>query len=765
MKPFQLRIVLSLLSLLLLAGVLTPAFASHYGGADLTYQHIMGMQYRVVLKLYRDCSGVPAANNEPIRVINDVCSNPLTLQVNLPLSRRDTQDIFCTSYDPRYKCSGTVDPANPGRPSNFEILEYSGTITLPSRQRNWLITWSGAARPGLFNIGNGTSLNLATEARLNNLDFDNNTSPMFSNLDIPLPYVCVNQPYTYSFNAIEADGDSLSFALVNPMIACNEAGNFVNYVGDIYTDSTIIGGPRPVIFASGQYSAQFPIASFRTVYNQQTGRYEGRPYFSFNPRTGASTFIARIYKVPTQPADPANKHVMAVQITEWRRNTSGQMVRVGVIRRDILVTVVNCSTQPPLAPPAVLSPPIAHANGEVSLDSNSMVLRVQTCQTSSITVQLPARPNSTEKQRILVPGITSTGTLPFGPEVGTIRVLDNNTPRPSLELVFNPSASFSNQRYQFPVRCESDQCPVKQSRTYTVELGLVKDQLAAAVKPGTDASVVSSLISRKQLFQDTICQGDVVTLEAVISRPNVTRQQLNVRWLPAPGLLQANQSQAVVRPVGTQLYTFIAEQTARPGCADSGMAMVVVNPMPNPSIALVEDPATRERDMDLNHRHLLVNNISSIIPQQKTRWILSQLATDGSLTTLQSWENEQPERVFLPSVGKYRMELMVRVPSSQGNYCTSATTADYEVSPGIGLDFVSTVISPNNDGANDVLRFSNSPGLYSLMILDRYGKLVGNWEAYQNDWRAQDLPAGTYFYKARNLVTGKEFQSWLEVVK
>lgn len=61
-------------------------------------------------------------------------------------------------------------------------------------------------------------------------------------------------------------------------------------------------------------------------------------------------------------------------------------------------------------------------------------------------------------------------------------------------------------------------------------------------------------------------------------------------------------------------------------------------------------------------------------------------------------------------------------------------------------------ISPNSDGINDtwVLPYENA----NVVIFDRYNTIVFNANPYQNNWNAQGLPDGTYFYQINNSITG-----------
>ena len=61
---------------------------------------------------------------------------------------------------------------------------------------------------------------------------------------------------------------------------------------------------------------------------------------------------------------------------------------------------------------------------------------------------------------------------------------------------------------------------------------------------------------------------------------------------------------------------------------------------------------------------------------------------------------------------------------------------------------IPNVFSPNGDLFNDVFEIKNL-GQYpnsKLMIYNRWGNEVFSATGYKNDWKAEDIPDGTYFY-------------------
>ena len=61
----------------------------------------------------------------------------------------------------------------------------------------------------------------------------------------------------------------------------------------------------------------------------------------------------------------------------------------------------------------------------------------------------------------------------------------------------------------------------------------------------------------------------------------------------------------------------------------------------------------------------------------------------------------------------------------------------------------SNVITPNGDGINDVFFIKNVEKFpdNSLVIFDDRGKIIFKCRNYKNNFKAVNIPIGTYFYK------------------
>ena len=181
-----------ILSLLLTVLSITT-FASHYAGGDIQYRYIgdstgINHHYKVILRLYRDASGVAM----PATTTVTVSSNCYTNQ-NIPMTQQAGSGLVAPTL---FDC---VTPSSVGT-RILEIYTYKGYVILPGTCANFKFWWSDCCRPGgitNINISNGAFGNdgFFFDADLNNTS-GNNSSPIF--VSEPVRAFCVNkrsQPY------------------------------------------------------------------------------------------------------------------------------------------------------------------------------------------------------------------------------------------------------------------------------------------------------------------------------------------------------------------------------------------------------------------------------------------------------------------------------------------------------------------------------------------------------------------------------------------
>ena len=80
----------------------------------------------------------------------------------------------------------------------------------------------------------------------------------------------------------------------------------------------------------------------------------------------------------------------------------------------------------------------------------------------------------------------------------------------------------------------------------------------------------------------------------------------------------------------------------------------------------------------------------------------------------------------------------------------------------LGPILIPNVFTPNNDSINENLYIANLPENSALIILNRWGTVVFESTAYNNDWKGQDqdgqaLKDGVYTYRLTTLKPEKFF--------
>lgn len=200
---------LSLPLFILCFGVSNNLSATHLMGSEITYQYVGPDRYLVKLILYRDCTGATLGNSQTINVRSIDCSTNSSHTLN-QFSVTDITPI----------CPNTVTACAPQGNINFGFEQhiFQDTITLASTCKVWEFSHSLCCRnAGITNGGANESMYIFSTLDLSQQPFAFNNSPVF---EAPANLLgVINQTQTFNFHAIDADGDSLSYKLVSPLIS------------------------------------------------------------------------------------------------------------------------------------------------------------------------------------------------------------------------------------------------------------------------------------------------------------------------------------------------------------------------------------------------------------------------------------------------------------------------------------------------------------------------------------------------------------------
>ncbi|MBO6516152.1 MAG: hypothetical protein JJ975_06350, partial [Bacteroidia bacterium] len=284
--------------------------ATHYRGSEITYTHVSDMKYTFTLKIYRNCQGTSFSNPSSTTYIRNKSG---TVKQGVSLTRTSIKDVS-NSCNPKFSCS----------PSNTQVSQhgieqhvYEATIDFSKKPYDKF----GKSGPIYFvfdfccrmnTIDNGSANSVAYNFAMLDLRYGGNSTPEI--LSENLTTACCNQPVYYSVAAhSEEDGDSVSYAMVNPWKG--------------FRDS--------VKLTPGVVSAYYPGSLKYPYKNADANPPIGT---SFDHTTGSLVFT------PIKCDEVAN---MVFEVTSWRKDTFGTWQRSAVTRREQVVEVFRCARNNP----------------------------------------------------------------------------------------------------------------------------------------------------------------------------------------------------------------------------------------------------------------------------------------------------------------------------------------------------------------------------------------------------------------------------------
>jgi len=268
-------------------------FGSHLSGGDIQYRYIgdstgIARQYKVILRLYRDVTGIGLPTTENVTVSSNCYGN-----INIPVTLVPGSGIVSPTL---FDCV----VSNPTYTKTLEVYMYVGYVTLPGNCNSYRFWYQNCCRPGgITNIAGSSGAGFYFDAELDNASQGQNSSPIF--VSEPVRAFCVGNPFNWKQTAIEEDGDSVVYSLIN----CRQ---------NAYPNQTDIP------YLAG-WTTQQPVSS---------------AYFNINPVSGLISFLPTATEID----------VLSVLVEEYRFDTLwGYWYKVGTASRDMMISISpNCNT-------------------------------------------------------------------------------------------------------------------------------------------------------------------------------------------------------------------------------------------------------------------------------------------------------------------------------------------------------------------------------------------------------------------------------------
>ncbi|MBR9859569.1 T9SS type A sorting domain-containing protein [bacterium] len=284
------------------------SIAGHSFGAEVHYEAIDSFKYVVYFEYYRDCRSLKL--NNPSNACSTVCVTTGTAKV-MSLTLLSIEEVTPTNSNFGCQPSNTFSTGE-----GLEKHTYVDTVDFNSSYYSSLKSCCDirfeCSTGGRNNQGYFTGTGYYNYAYLNLCEAAGNSSPTFHNP--PLNIYCCSQPVFINMGTRDTfNDDSLSYHFVQPLVSRTSSAS--------YTGGFSYENPLTVYYYG---NLQFPYNN--PLVDPPVGIY-------LSPKSGDLIFT---------PVKCDDVSTYAIEVKEWKKDTAGNVVQIGSIRRDMLVYVKPC---------------------------------------------------------------------------------------------------------------------------------------------------------------------------------------------------------------------------------------------------------------------------------------------------------------------------------------------------------------------------------------------------------------------------------------
>lgn len=683
------------------------AGATHIVGGDLTMRAVgttPGL-YRVQLNQFWDDAGLNAGNRDPqVRVLVYRKRNPVLIETII-LPYREAQPItYGNAICARLRQLSTTE-AHYYKDHQFDPARY----TDPD---GYYMVWERCCRndnlanvdPSNVTAGVGMVFYLEFPPMRKAGRFFTNSSPSFN-----LPngtYICINKLTSFSFDATDADGDQLRYALVT---------SYNGYTTrTLTTGDTVAKQSYPTIIWAPGFSAANAIP--------------GNPPLRIDPATGQLTLRA----------SRVGLYAFTVQCEEFRNGE-----RIGLVRRDFQLPVVDCAQTTP--PPPVITLSEQPLSDTAWCADRPLVLSVE--RDARWAYQWQRDGNNLRGDTTASLRVTESGT--YTVIRSQARVCSNDTVSQGVRVRLEPVPTLRLALAGPPSQCIGDPLTLRASGPANGQYRWSRDG-TDWVRPNgslTDTTVqVEVEPSRTYRVSVTTPAGctatsNVLTVTGSI-RPQVTFDSIApicgltggavaLRAQPPGGTFTGSGvsgSQFVPATAGPGRHQLTYTVQSGPGCAAVANRVAVVGQVPQLAGPTMYR-AVRGESVQLR--------VEADQPISRYRW---QPPTELS-------QADVAEPFASPTTAR---TYELTVVNAAG--CTATRTVRVEVVDPI---YIPSAFTPNADGQNDVWAITNLRAYpeCQVVVLNRWGECIFQSVGYAEPWNGlyqqQRVAPGVYTYQIR----------------
>ena len=292
--------------------------ANHLKGGWIQYRYIgpganaNTNRYEVIVRQYLDCGSTSGQRDAAVYLgIFNSRTGAQVDNITIPLSGTDNPN------------KTTFSPCLTSPPKVCYLIDYYiRQIDLPVSPDGYTLTVQRCCRiTGIVNVsGNSANIGISYSntipGTINGVDYSNNNSPVFAQKDTAI--ICFNNYFTFDFSATDADGDKIVYSFCNGLIG-----------GSAGAGGAQPNPPSGPPYTNVPYTTSFP------------GTSPLGSNVTIDPNTGIISGIA---------PGIIGQYVVAVCANEYRNG-----VLIGVTKKEIHITVANCSISAAELKPSYIS--------------------------------------------------------------------------------------------------------------------------------------------------------------------------------------------------------------------------------------------------------------------------------------------------------------------------------------------------------------------------------------------------------------------------
>ena len=213
--------------------------------------------------------------------------------------------------------------------------------------------------------------------------------------------------------------------------------------------------------------------------------------------------------------------------------------------------------------------------------------------------------------------------------------------------------------------------------------------------------------------------------------------------------------------VGNYTYIVTYGDENNPDCIKTGTFIIELSREPDP---ITFDLAVDEYDCLVNEGSITLENIAGAPDTDFEFTILSNGAnvTQGVISKTSTSSFTISDLLL----GDYEIQLSQNQQPVNG--CVGLVDSqliDFTIAEPLGgcPVIIPNIFTPNGDGSNDFFEIRNLPASTSLSITNRWGKEVFSSSDYQNNWTAENISDGIYYYRV--VAEGEVLTGWVEILR